>query len=180
MKLSAHLRTLASSWYGISGTPLWPIHLLAWLDMAARLDRFVGLIWLLRNLLSLDGDSPMSRNSFRMSSVIKMSPWNSSYPSNKRENIILRRNWSLLDFTVKCFSLSSVVHYVNSPRWRWSITSDRYWASISWYLYEREDGLLTFTSSVVAVHFHNHSKSCFCCVGFISFFSFRSCSAITW
>ena len=55
IKISVHLRTLASSWYGISGTPLAPIHLLAKLDMAARLDRLVGLVRLSRDLLSLDG-----------------------------------------------------------------------------------------------------------------------------
>lgn len=85
VKFSVHLRTLGSSWYGISGTPFPPNHLLAWLEMAARLDRLEGGVWLSRDLLSLDGYNPMSRNSFRMSSVIKISPWNSSYPSNKRK-----------------------------------------------------------------------------------------------
>lgn len=138
MKLSAHLRTLASSWYGISGTPLGPIHLLAWLDMAARLDRFVGVIWLSRNLLSLDGYSPMSRNSFRMSSVIKMSPWNSSYPSNKREVGWNRISYSIeIDLwsiiTTRCLILSSVVHYFSSLRWCWSIRQDDLFSSALFY-----------------------------------------------
>ena len=54
--------------------PLLPIHLRARLDMAARLDRLEGLVGSSRDQLSLDGYNPMSRNSLRMSSVIKMSP----------------------------------------------------------------------------------------------------------
>ena len=50
-------------------------------EMAARfrLDGLVGL--------SRGGNRPMSRNSSRISSVIRISPWKSSYPSDKGEKL---------------------------------------------------------------------------------------------
>ena len=56
-----------------SALPSLPIHLLALLYIAARLDRS-GLSGLEHNVFVFSGYRPIERNSSRMSSVIKISP----------------------------------------------------------------------------------------------------------
>ena len=70
---SRHLRIFDSSWCGISGLPSLLIHLLALLDIAARLG-LPGLYGLEHDVFVFSGYSPIERNSSSMSSVIKISP----------------------------------------------------------------------------------------------------------